>query len=229
MVAMFSVSAQAESGKAVVRAVRGTADYSDGGSWIALRVGKVLNPGSKIRTQPQSSVDLFLAVNGPVVRVTENTELGLDKLSFENTGADTVIETQLDLKSGRVLGKVNKLAAASKYEVKTPVGVAAIKGTEYDISANGIFRVIQGEVLVAFGQGKSQAVRGGEVFTPTGGGPTPIDPATLRDSVGQIRESIINTVQPEGVVIIQPSEPFVSPVVSKDKGSNSSSQAPTGN
>ena len=94
--------AQAESGKARVRAVRGTADYSDGGSWVPLRVGKVLTSGAKIRTQAQTTVDLFLDINGPVVRVTENTELGLDKLSFEQTGADSVIETQLDLKSGRL-------------------------------------------------------------------------------------------------------------------------------
>lgn len=219
-------SAQAESGKARVRAVRGSADYSDGGSWMPLRVGKVLTSGAKIRTQAQTTVDLFLDVNGPVVRVTENTELGLDKLNFDQTGADAVIETQLDLKSGRILGKVNKLASASKYEIKTPVGVAAIKGTEYDISANGVFRVISGEVLVGYNKGTTQAsqsVRAGEVFTPTGGNPTPIDPATLRDSVGQISDlvRIINT--PEGVIIIQPTEPFVSPTVSKSSTSSSQS------
>jgi len=213
-------SVQAETGRAVVRSVRGTADYSDGGSWLALKVGKVLNPGAKIRTQPQSTVDLFLDINGPVVRVTENTEVGLDKLSFDKTGSDSVIETQLDLKSGRILGRVHKLAAASKYEVKTPVGVAAIKGTEYDISANGVFRVIRGEVLVAFGAGRNQVVRGGESFTPTGGGPTPIDAGTLRDSVANLNDLVINTGGPEGVVIIQPSEPFVSPVISKEKANS---------
>lgn len=224
-----AVGVQAEPGKAVVRSVRGTADFSDGGSWMALKVGKVLRAGAKIRTQPASTVDLFLDANGPVVRVTENTELGLDKLAFEQTGSDSVIDTQLDLKLGRILGKVNKLASASKYEIKTPVGVAAIKGTEYDISANGVFRVIEGEVLVAFsraGQAQQQAVRAGEVFTPTGGGPTPIDPATLRDSIAQLRDSINLSQGPEGVVIIQPNEPFVSPVISKDSGKDKGT--PTG-
>ena len=40
-------------------------------------------------------VDLFLDQNGPLVRLTENTTLGIDKLNYDQTGVDTVIETQL--------------------------------------------------------------------------------------------------------------------------------------
>ena len=47
-------SAQAAVGKATVRAVRGTADYTAGtGSWAPLKVGVILRPGAKVRTAAQ--------------------------------------------------------------------------------------------------------------------------------------------------------------------------------
>src|SRR5688572_1719539 len=110
-----SVQAAPTQNQAVVRGVRGSASYtSDGGAdWKKLSVGTKLHQNSVIRTAPGSTVDLFLGVNGPVVRVTESTTMGIDKLTMDSTGAETVIETQLDLRNGRILGNVKKLAAAS--------------------------------------------------------------------------------------------------------------------
>ena len=73
-----------------------------------------------------------------VVRLWENSALGIDKISSMHTGADTVTDTQLDLKVGRVSGNVKKMSAASKYEIKLPNGVAGIRGTVYDVTAEGI-------------------------------------------------------------------------------------------
>ncbi|MBU6402053.1 MAG: FecR domain-containing protein [Verrucomicrobia bacterium] len=144
-------TAQAKEGSATVRAIRGTADYSTGGgTWQKLSVGKVLGMGATIRTAADSEVDLFLKDNGPVVRVTPETTLGLDTLLFEETGDETVITTKLDLKNGRILGNVKKLAAASKYEVQIPSGVVGIRGTDYDISADGVVRVISGLAVVFY-------------------------------------------------------------------------------
>jgi hypothetical protein len=39
-----------------------------------------------------------------VVRIWQNSALGIDKLTSTDTGADVVTETQLDLRIGRVLG-----------------------------------------------------------------------------------------------------------------------------
>jgi len=104
----------AEAGKAVVRSIRGKAQYLDsGGQWLELKVGQVLKPGSTVRTASDSHADLFMDENGPVVRLAENTTLGLDKLNYTATGVDTIIETQLDLKSGRILGIVRKMADQS--------------------------------------------------------------------------------------------------------------------
>jgi hypothetical protein len=101
--------------------------------------------------------------------VTADTLLGLDKLLFENTGADTVIETRLDLKNGRILGNVKKMAATSVYEVKIPTGTVGIRGTEYDISTTGRVYVESGSVLVhytdtATGITTDYTVNAGQVF-----------------------------------------------------------------
>src|SRR5579859_5457811 len=45
-----------------------------------------------------------------IVRVMENSFLGVDKLLVEKTGADAVSETQLDLRAGQILGAVKKLS-----------------------------------------------------------------------------------------------------------------------
>lgn len=171
-------------GKAVVRAIRGSAKYSTGsGVWMPLAVGVELRAGTLIETSPGSSVDLNLDVNGPMVRVTEATVLGLDKMTFTDTGADTVIDTQLNLKAGRILGTVRKMAAASRYEVKTPNGVAGIRGTHYDISATGVITVEEGQVIFAYvnpadGSVKAFIINAGETFVPPGN-VVPADPLVI--------------------------------------------------
>ena len=170
LVGSMVLSQAAQVGKAVVRQVRGAAEASEGGAWKALSGGEQLAPGTVIRTANDSSVDLFLDQNGPLVRLTENTTLGLEKLNFENTGVDTVIETQLDLKSGRLIGVVKKLSATSKYEIKTPNGVAGIRGTDYVIAADGTVRVAKGQIVVVYvkadGGVVTQVVNEGEKFNP---------------------------------------------------------------
>jgi hypothetical protein len=176
-VGTIQVQAAAEMNEAIVRGVRGTANYSTdrGSNWRELKVGARLRQNSIIRTAPGATVDLFLGDNGPVVRVTENTTMGIDRLTIDRTGAEKIIETQLDLRAGRILGNVKKLAAASKYEVKTPQGVAGIRGTRYDISADGRVRITEGEALMVYvigGRTSTARVGAGQMSSPptTAGG-----------------------------------------------------------
>ncbi len=83
-----------------------------------------------------------------VVRVWENTVLGVDKLTALRTGADVVTETQLDLKAGHITAVVKKMSAASRYEVKIPDGVAGIRGTVVDLWANGDSKCSEGSVIL---------------------------------------------------------------------------------
>jgi hypothetical protein len=149
----LSAVAHAAPNKAIIRAIReGSAEFSKdkGKTWSKASVGTVLAANYEIRTDANATADLFLGDNGPVVRVTKGTTLGIDRLDVQATGIENVIDTQLDLKNGRILGNVKKMAAASKYEVKTPVGVAGIRGTEYSISSSGEVNVVSGSVIVVY-------------------------------------------------------------------------------
>jgi hypothetical protein len=176
--ALLSVTAQAETkhNRAIVRAIHGSGaqiSNNKGQSWANAKVGQYLGANSVVKTAPDSTVDLFLGDNGPVVRVTPDTSLGIDRLDLENTGMEKVIETQLDLRNGRILGSVKKMAAASKYEVKTPVGVAGIRGTEYDIDARGRVTIVTGAAVVVY-------VINGTILRPAnvGAGQTITPPST---------------------------------------------------
>lgn len=125
-----------------------------------------------------------------VVRLWQNTALGIDKLSTMQTGADPVSDTQLDLKMGRISGNVKKMSAASKYEIKLPNGVAGIRGTFFDVYAEGIVKVRVGSVVLAWvdpktGNVVTQVVSGGQMYDARTGQITPLSPADQRsmDSV----------------------------------------------
>ena len=113
-----------------------------------------------------------------VVRLFENTVLSVDKLTTMNTGADMVTETQLDLKAGRILGTVKKMSANSKYEIKLPKGVAGIRGTWYDLTADGLLKVMDGSVVLAHvkddGTVVTQVVNSNQQFDAQTGQLTPL-------------------------------------------------------
>jgi hypothetical protein len=177
--------AQAAVGKAVVRSVSGAAEYSEAGSWKALKAGTELQPGAQVRTGNDASVVLFLDQNGPLVQLTENTTLAIEKLNYTAGGVDTTIETVLNVKAGRIMGYVKKLSGTSKYEVKTPSGVAGIRGTDYLISADGTVNVVAGQVVVVFvksdGSVVTQVVNEGQMFNPATQKVEPIPSDRLAD------------------------------------------------
>ncbi len=213
-------SAQAATGRAVAQRVQGTASYADqGGEWRPLKTGQALGPGATVKTGVDGSADLFLGDNGPDVHLFDSTTLGLDRLQIERTGAEAVIETQLNLSAGTIQGFVRKLSAASKYEVKTPNAVVGIRGTptRYQISANGVVHVKEGAMVVVYinpstQQMSTHTVGMGQSFIP------PVNPAapgavpTVRPTrPGDWIEYQAVTPTPSLVVVPQP-EPFVSPI-----------------
>jgi hypothetical protein len=230
LVVAFALSAAqaAELGKATVRSITGAAQYAEGGAWMDLKVGQVLRQGAVIRTANDSEVGLNMGVNGPTVLLKENTTLGIDKLTFEDTGTDTVIETQLDLKSGRIVGYVRKLAATSKYEVKMPNGVAGIRGTEYVISATGEVCVISGSVVVVFvksdGTVITQVVNAGDCFIPATGRLEPMPSGAQSDALADLRRGR-EEVAP-AVPEVEPITVFVSPTVGASSGDGNGEGGP---
>ncbi len=151
--------------------------------------GAVFTPST-----PSSTSSYAPKAEQDIVRVTEDSALGIDKLTWEETGADVVTETQLDLKQGRIIGTVKKLTPASRYEIKLPNGVAGIRGTIYDITANGLVRVFAGTVVVAWvgadGSTVTKVVGPGKQFDPRTGEVTPIPGGEFK-----ILQAIINDLR----------------------------------
>jgi hypothetical protein len=71
------------------------------------------------------------------IRLTPNSTLSIDKLTVQDTGSDTVSDTELELKKGKIFASVRKLSGASQYLIKLPTGVAGVRGTLFSISADG--------------------------------------------------------------------------------------------
>jgi len=189
------LSAQAAQGSAKVQAIpSGSAEYTtDGTAWNLLEAGMVLDAGSTVRTDAMGVVDLSLGKCGGYVRLTPGTTLALNTLSYDQGAGETVVNTELGLSTGRVQGVVRKLSAASRFEVKTPVGTAGIRGTQYEVTATGRVTVAEGLVEVFYTPPGATApvkfdVPAGYTFDPTensGRGGVFPTPANVQDQLQQ--------------------------------------------
>lgn len=180
MVLLSASTAQAQfiQNKALVRSVTGEATYTYKDKTAPLTKLMFVEQGSLIKTKANSFVDLYLGDNGPFVRVTPDSDLILDKLLFRKS-KEVVIETSLNLRRGRILGQVKKTSPASIYEVVTPTMVAGIRGTTYDITASGLTKVFDGQVVVAYekdGQVPTYLVNANFKFDPNTQQVVPLDP-----------------------------------------------------
>jgi len=224
----FAMVTSAQAAERIAKAVKikGSARYSTGNSiWQPLSVGTLLKAGALVQTAKDSFVDIALTESDVVqpptasgvgaggkrptatqdlVRLSEDSVLAIDKLTFVNTGAEKVTETQLDLRSGRVLGSVKKMAAASRFEVKVPNGVAGIRGTLFAISADGVVSVGIGQVVISWTKADAstgtQVVSEGWQFDIRSGELSKIPDVTLK----QLRD-----FQVTSVVYFETPTPFV--------------------
>lgn len=131
-----------------------------------------------------------------VIRILDDSFLVFDSLTATPTGADTVTETLLDLKKGSIFGSVKKQAAASRFEVKIPNGVAGIRGTIFLINASGMVSCLTGSVIAAFtdssGNVGTETVGAGRQFNTATGEGSALSGAALgylRNLLGQTNYS----------------------------------------
>jgi hypothetical protein len=117
-----------------------------------------------------------------VVRMQDNTVLAIDKLTVSDTGADTVGDTELDLRSGQVFFNVKKMSATSKYTVKIPNGVAGIRGSSGGLNAGGGMEMSKGTGIISItrnGIPVTSIVNAGFQFNPHNGSITPLSDERL--------------------------------------------------
>jgi len=112
------------------------------------------------------------------------------------------------------------MAATSKYEIKTPNGVAGIRGTEYDISATSVVRVVSGSLVVVYvksdGTVVTQVVNAGEMFVPAEGAVKPMPREEISQVVGDLKN--LRGAPTAELKVADPIRIFISPLT----GENSS-------
>jgi hypothetical protein len=81
--------------------------------------------------------------------MTGDTVLAIDKLTVNDTGVDTVNDTELDLRQGGIYCSVKKFSGASQYLIKIPNGIAGVRGTLFYIDATGRCIVYKNSVVLS--------------------------------------------------------------------------------
>jgi hypothetical protein len=127
------------------------------------------------------------------VRLMMNSAMTIDKLTTVSSGADTVSDTELNLKQGSIYASVKKLSPAAQYLVKTPTGIAGVRGTEFSITLNAdgsiqsvqVFRTVNDDGLVlaitsAAGATQTFLIKDNEMWAPGDANPVPIPPEIHR-------------------------------------------------
>jgi hypothetical protein len=108
-----------------------------------------------------------------VIRLDADTMLAVDKLTVINTGADTISDTELDLRAGGVFTNVKKMSASSQYIVKLPNGVAGIRGSCGYLGSDGTTEWVTGIIVLSLigqdGKPHVVVVQGGFDYNPKTG------------------------------------------------------------
>lgn len=121
------------------------------------RVGDRLTKiGDALETGPNSSAILRLDQGIGTINVAEKTSLRIRRLGRLRSGARV---TTLDLIQGQVRLNVRKFHNPySRLDIRTPAGVAAVRGTEYGISLDEDERMVvatESGLVTAAAQGKT--------------------------------------------------------------------------
>ncbi|MEY2751716.1 MAG: hypothetical protein RLZZ550_1687 [Verrucomicrobiota bacterium] len=118
--------------------------YDKQGKKEPLKTARIFQEGFRVETTPKNTVELILS-NGSTLIVSPDTLLEVK--TFRQVVSDRIVEgeyqkldkepspsiTEIEVIRGKVVGEVRKLNPQSSYTIKTPVGVARIRGTIYTV------------------------------------------------------------------------------------------------
>ena len=152
--ALTANAAQLASAK--VLNVSGTVNsHSEDGVEKQLIVGAILSQGDSIVTTAMSNA-LLVFSNGSELVVEENSSISIANLSQEAFGGNKSYEqlqadpsssqSLLELNYGKVSGHVKKLRSGSEFNIETPLGTAAIRGTKFQVELR--YSVERGEFIL---------------------------------------------------------------------------------
>ena len=112
--------------------ISGQAVYEDAeGSLKAVELGQLFVEGDRLVTKEESSLQLVLA-DGSSLALGPNSELSISKMGKGGPESHSLFE----LARGAVNAMVEKLGVNSAFEVHTAYAVAAVKGTQFEVTAD---------------------------------------------------------------------------------------------
>ena len=97
-------------------------------------IGSSLKEGDSLKTASDSYIEILIT-GSSVIRMDENTELSIERLSVTRTNSDIA----MSLLTGSIVNKVEKIIAppaeAGSYSIRTQGAVLGVRGTEFLISS----------------------------------------------------------------------------------------------
>jgi hypothetical protein len=216
LLTFFASAQNASARETSVTALAGDARYSKGGgAFVPLSIGTKLSEGDVIKTGAGSHVDIDLGDVG-LMQLAPNSTFAVRSLKVTPTAADVVTETDLDLKSGAIYFKVNKLSKASRFEITTPKGIAGIRGSAGLMTADGQLTMTEGTAGIAYpnnGGVDTFIVHDGETVGPSDRPPHRASEEVLRDIAEALRDAATHGIGRDVQPFVPPLEPFISPVL----------------
>lgn len=123
----------------------GTVDLTRGDSTGALVLGAALEAGDQLTTHDSSRVRLQL-IDGSIINLGPQSELSIDDVVSGGPGTDRQIS--LDLALGALKAFAAPATPRSRFEIRTPSAITAVRGTEWGILATAA----QSDILVLSGR-----------------------------------------------------------------------------
>jgi hypothetical protein len=136
-------------------------------NWVEAQVGTSLEVGDSIKTGDDSGAEITF-FDGSTIELEAATEIEIASLDVSTTGSTTIT---LEQTIGNTISRVTKiLDPASRYEVETPTGVVAVRGsavqvyviedgTTWAINLEGDIRAVAQGVEVQIPEGRQCIVR----------------------------------------------------------------------
>lgn len=162
---------------ALVIALNGEANIiRANGAQLTATLGEKLYSGDRIVTDDRQSVRLQFADHSEL-QVLANSDVVLDKLSHhKQTG---MVDTRVRLNSGSINTWVEKQQPDSRYEIRTPSAITAVRGTAFRLSSDNDMvsrtEVTEGFVAVSAGNDEKNLQDGYGIVAEKGKPlPTPV-------------------------------------------------------
>jgi hypothetical protein len=103
--------------------------------WVQAVQGAEVGAGDEIKTGSDGFL-MILLFDGSVIEIGADTEIAIGVLAIAETGS-TLVRLQQTI--GTTLSRIQQLAdATSSYEIETPAGTAAVRGTVFIVEVDNI-------------------------------------------------------------------------------------------